>query len=71
MPTQLLKKPMKIKRIKANKTMNKNDVDDYSSLQDALEKNLRSEKTLNHIAVKFTDSNIEKSSLTYRQLKAA
>jgi hypothetical protein len=35
---------MKIKRIKANKTMNKNDVDDYNSLQDALEKNLRSEK---------------------------
>jgi len=60
---------MTIKRIKA--TMNKNGVHDYSSLQDALEKNLRSEKTLNHIAVKFTDSNIEKSSLTYRQLKAA
>ena len=51
--------------------MNKNGVDDYSSLQDALEKNIRSEKTLNHIAVKFTDSNIEKSSLTYKQLKAA
>ena len=51
--------------------MNKRGVDDYSSLQDALEKTLRSEKTLNHIAVKFTDSNIENSSLTYRQLKAA
>lgn len=51
--------------------MNKNGVDDYSSLWDALEKNLRSEKTLDHIAVKFTDSNIENSSLTYRQLKAA
>ena len=60
---------MTIKRIK--ETMNKNGVDDYSSLQDALEKTLRSEKTLNHIAVKFTDSNIKKSSLTYRQLKAA
>ena len=69
MPTQLPKKPMTIKRIEA--TMNKNGVDDYSSLHDALEKNLRSEKTLNHIAVKFTDSNIENSSLTYRQLKAA
>ena len=51
--------------------MNKNGVDDYSNLQDALEKTLRCEKTLNHIAVKFTDSNIENSSLTYRQLKAA
>ena len=30
--------------------MNKNDPDNYSNLQDALEKTLRSEKTLNHIA---------------------
>ena len=60
---------MTIKKIKV--TMNKNSVDDFSNLQDALEKTLRSEKTLNHIAVKFTDSNIENSSLTYRQLKAA
>ena len=69
MLTQLPKKPMTIKKIKV--TMNKNSVDDFSNLQDALEKTLRSEKTLNHIAVKFTDSNIENSSLTYRQLKAA
>ena len=69
MPTQLPKKPMTIKKIKV--TMNKNSVDDFSNLQDALEKTLRSEKTLNHIAVKFTDSNIDNSSLTYRQLKAA
>ena len=60
---------MTIKKIKV--TMNKNSVDDFSNLQDALEKPLRGEKTLNHIAVKFTDSNIENSSLTYRQLKAA
>ena len=69
MLTQLPKKPMTIKKIKV--TMNKNSVDDFSNLQDALEKTLHSEKTLNHIAVKFTDSNIENSSLTYRQLKAA
>jgi len=40
------------------------------SLKEALEKVLQSEKTLDEIAVKFCDTELKNSSLTYKELKA-